>query len=73
MAKVVVEYDTVTKAMSCTLDGEEVPGIHQVVFAKYDRDYRCEIMQASEDRDNDLRRYTHVSALHKAIGEYLAR
>lgn len=65
MSKVTVEFDTLEKTVSVSINGKPVPDVSSVEFYRsYDRDdeFRCGIMTVSKDEENDMRVVTHLVA-----------
>lgn len=68
MAKILVEFDTVEKTLSASIDGKAVADVYGVSLYRGWADdddvvpYRCELTTRSEDDTNKLCRYTSVVA-----------
>lgn len=78
MAKVVVEFDTVTKAISASMDGAPLADLEELTFWRsYDgEEYGCRVVQATEDRGHKLRTLHVVQAsdaVSTAVARYLGR
>jgi phosphoribosylcarboxyaminoimidazole (NCAIR) mutase len=76
MAKVAIEFDTVEKTMSATIDGSAVPNVVGVnLYKSYSSkkdEYSCEIVSAVESEDDDMRAYTRICAAEGAKARELA-
>jgi hypothetical protein len=69
MAEVIITFDTKTKAMTATMDGEQIPdvcGIYMSCCYEGEK-MRCEIMQCAEDEENDTRTYTRICASENGV------
>ena len=76
MAIVSVTFDTSSKKLVVSLDGEELTDVCGVSFYEsYDRDengekqFRCEIRQSSEDEEKEVRTYTCTMASEAGTGK----
>lgn len=66
MAKVNVEFDTVEKTISVSINGQSIDDASEVVFHKdYEDEWCCSVLTMSHDEENDLRSYTRLSANEK--------
>lgn len=66
MAKITVEFDTVTKEAKFAVDGAALANVQDVCFyASYDDpdEYRMNIGMVAKDDEHDLRMYTSLSAM----------
>lgn len=63
MAKIVVEFDTVAKTASATIDGTVVNNFKCVnVYQNYKDDFSIEIMSGEMDKNNEIHYMTRVCA-----------
>jgi hypothetical protein len=75
MAQIVATYDTVTKTLSVTQDGQEVADVESFRAYCYggesyggatsketEKEYSCEVMTSKTDYINKSRSYTHMVA-----------
>lgn len=68
MAKIVAEFDTVDKTLSVVIDGTAVDNVVGVDMHRGyccdgdEQEFRCNVSQLSEDKDNKLRTFTHLMA-----------
>lgn len=65
MAVIGITFDTKTKAMACTLDGQAVANVVGAYLGRrYDSDtkYACELVTASADDEADLTTMTRMVA-----------
>lgn len=72
MSMINVTFDTVSKEMKLTMDGEEVPDVCGVdICASWDDpdEYRCCYTQMSKDDENDMRVMTQTMASNNEQGK----
>ena len=63
MAKVMVEFDTVEKTMSATIDGKAVENCYEISFGKYgDDEFGCSIGIRTEDKSNKMMKNERIYA-----------
>jgi hypothetical protein len=75
MAKINVEFDTVEKTMTCTVDGKALANVQGVMFGKgysSKRDeYTVEVVLGDESEDDDMRTWTRICAADTVKGREL--
>ena len=72
MAKINVEFDTVEKTMSVSMDGKSVNDISEVFFIKSwnnDDEWTCSLGTMQENEGDDLKVYTRLIASDKGLIE----
>lgn len=63
MAKIIVEFDTVSKTANASIDGKSVDNFKGVsVYGGYKRDFTIELVSGMEDEDNEIHYMTRVCA-----------
>ena len=65
MAKVSVEFDTVEKTLSCSIDGKAVDNVHYVSMSHgymNEEDFTCSITTMMHDEAEDIKTYTQLIA-----------
>lgn len=74
MATIAINFDTVEKTMSCTMDGEAVANVVGCyVHSGYkDGEYSCELMQYEKSPDGDYAKMTRIVASDTRRGKELA-
>ncbi len=74
MAKVNIEFDTISKEISVSVGGKAVAGVCGINFySSYDDkdEFRCQIMTQAEDEENDMKSYTSLVASEAAAAKDL--
>lgn len=80
MASVNVSFDTVTKSLSVSIDGQEVPDIEEVMFhtnygysrccgPSEEHEYSMVLRTVTDDEENSMRKGTFVSAQQMEKGD----
>jgi len=72
MAKISLEFDTKEKSFALMLDGKAVENVVGAYLSKdyYDEEkFRCEIMTASHDEENDIHSITRLVASESEQGK----
>jgi hypothetical protein len=68
MAKINVEFDTVSKEMSVTMDGKPVEDIMNVSFSKYsDGECSCCLTTVNRNDTDGYSTYTNITAKDSAL------
>lgn len=73
MAKINIEFDTVSKDMSATIDGKTLDNVHGASFYNYGMgdDFSCEICTCQRDEENGMSTHTRVIASESIDGKKL--
>lgn len=67
MAKISIEFDTVAKTMSATIDGKAVDNVisaslYKSMYSDDENEFRCSLVTMTKDKADDICTYTQVSA-----------
>lgn len=70
MSKINVTFDTKSKALEVTVDGEAMANVYGIEFYNYSEDdsFACCISQRAEDADNKMVKYTRLVAKESKEG-----
>lgn len=74
MAKIILDFDTVTKELEVTIDGVDVEDVINAEFYQsYDdkEEFNCGITTSKKDETNDMRMYTRLVAAETKAGQNL--
>lgn len=76
MAKINIEFDTVSKDMSAVIDGKKLENVHGASFYNYGGygggdDFSCEICTCQRDEENGMATHTRVVASESIDGKKL--
>ncbi len=53
MAEIIAKYDTKTKALEITKDGQALANVTECMFCSSSEGFMCQVMMGSKDKDND--------------------
>jgi hypothetical protein len=72
MAKIAIEFDTVEKTMTATVNGaalDNVIGAHLNRGYGKKSEYQCEVVMAEESEDDDMYKWTRIVATDSPEGQ----
>lgn len=64
MAEIVIKFDTLTKKLETTLDGNSIENVNYVTIDKYNKDFHISI-RTNKDEEDGIEMYTTLTANEK--------